>query len=170
MHQKIVIETGRLYLAEFKVSDARHMYRLNLDPEVLKYTGDPPFASVAEARDFLDRYDAYEKHGFGRWSVWLKEESAYIGWCGLKRNEEGLVDIGFRFFRDRWNQGFATESARACLEYGFGQLQLDRIVGRADLANKASIRVLEKIGMRFWKEDSFEGIGEGVYYVIERKK
>lgn len=168
MHQKIVIETDRLYLTEFQLSDAEHMYRLNLDPEVLKYTGDPPFASVEEASAFLERYDAYEKHGFGRWSVWLKEESVYIGWCGLKRNEEGLVDIGFRFFRDRWNQGFATESARACLEYGFGQLQLDRIVGRADRANKASIRVLEKIGMRFWKEDSFEGIGEGVYYAIER--
>lgn len=167
MQNKIIIETNRLLLTEFQPSDAEHMYRLNLDPEVLKYTGDPPFVSVEEAREFLQNYSAYKKHGFGRWSVWLKSNKEYIGWCGLKRNEEGLVDIGFRFFRDRWNQGFATESAKACLDYGFTTLKLQQIIGRADLENKASIRVLEKIGMKFWKEDAFEGIGNGVYYKIE---
>ena len=166
MQKRIIIETERLLLTEFSPSDAEHMYRLNLDPEVIKYTGDPPFESVEEAREFLENYSAYKKHGFGRWSVWLKPEEEYIGWSGLKRNKEGLVDIGFRFFRSHWNRGFATESAKACLEYGFSKLKLKEIIGRADLENQASVRVLEKIGLSFWKEDAFEGIGNGVYYRI----
>lgn len=170
MQRKIVLETNRLRLSEFHPGEAEYMYQLNLDPEVIRYTGDEPFTSVEEARTFLKSYDAYERHGFGRWSVWLRSENAYIGWCGLKRNEEAFVDIGFRFFRDRWNQGFATEAARACLDYGFRQLQLKEIIGRADPDNKGSIRVLEKIGMTFWKTGVCEGIHDAVYYRITSAK
>lgn len=165
---EIIIETPRLALKEFQLSDARHMYELNLDPEVLKYTGDPPFVSLEEAASFLKNYQDYEKNGFGRWSVFLKPQMEYVGWSGLKLNEEKLVDIGFRFSRRYWNQGFATESARACLKYGFEDLQLKKIVGRAAKANLASIRVLQKIGMTYWKDAPFEGVEDAVYYVIEK--
>ncbi|MCO6490065.1 MAG: GNAT family N-acetyltransferase [Phaeodactylibacter sp.] len=161
MTGKYILETPRLLLREFAEDDAPHFFELNEDPEVVRYTGDPPFASIEEARQFLSDYDQYEKYGYGRWAVLLKAESAgsgpsWIGWCGLKYIPElDETDIGFRFFRRYWGRGYATEAARACLEYGFRELRLKRIVGRVMKENTASVRVLEKIGLEFWKEFDF---------------
>ena len=161
----IILETPRLLLREFQEEDAPFFYELNEDPEVVRYTGDPPFDSVESARFFLRSYDQYEKYGYGRWAVLLKPNNEWIGWCGLKHQPElGETDIGFRFFRRYWGQGYATESARACLDYGFNTLGLKRVVGRAMKDNKASIRVLEKIGLEFWKEFDFEA-HPGLLYV-----
>ena len=161
MKDTYLLETPRLLLREFRQEDAPHFFALNEDPEVVRYTGDPPFASLEEARQFLLDYDQYEKYGYGRWAVLRKPERGegrpqWIGWCGL-RYVPGLdeTDIGFRFFRRYWRQGYATEAARACLDFGFDQLGLKRIVGRAMKENGASIRVLEKIGLEFWKEFDF---------------
>ena len=162
------METPRLILREFDVSDADKMYLLNLDPEVIRFTGDKPFASVKSARDFLAGYQDYRKNGFGRWAVILKKGNGFIGWCGLKRNEEGFVDLGFRFFKSVWNRGFATESAEACIEYGFSRLSLSEIIGRVARDNRASVRVLEKLNMTFWKTGACEGIPDALYYRITR--
>ena len=161
---KKILETERLILREFEISDAKKMWELNSDPEVIQYTGDPPFVSVDHARKFLSEYGDYEKNGYGRWAVIEKTSNKFIGWCGLKLNEEGLIDIGFRFFKKVWNRGYATESAKACLEYGFNILNLDEIIGRAARENRVSIRVLEKLNMSYWKEESCEGIHEAIYY------
>lgn len=163
---KKILETARLTLREFTPADAAAMYALNLDPEVLRYTGDMPFESEEEAASFLKNYREYEKNGFGRWAVLTKAEGVFIGWCGLKRNEEGMVDLGFRFFRAHWNKGYATEAARACLKFGFEKCGLEKIVGRAARANAASVRVLEKIGMTFWKNAPCRGLEDSVYYLI----
>ena len=63
---KVIIETPRLLLREFHLSDAEKMYELNSDPEVIKYTGDPPFKSVVETKEFLNQYKDYERNGYGR--------------------------------------------------------------------------------------------------------
>ena len=159
-----VIETPRLILREFALKDAQRMWELNADPEVIKFTGNEPFESVEAAKEFLRNYTHYCKWGYGRWAVVDKRRDLFIGWCGLKRNEEHWIDIGFRFFRDEWDKGFATEAAMACLNYGFVDLRMDEIVGRSSIENKASIRVLEKIGMEFWKTGHCDGIGECLYY------
>jgi len=170
MKNNCIFETPRLLLREFREEDAPYFFDLNEDPEVVRYTGDPPFASLEDARRFLKDYDQYEKYGYGRWAVLIKGQSqggppAWAGWCGLKYIPElDETDIGFRFFRRYWGRGYATESARACLEYGFGQLGLKQVVGRVMKDNKASIRVLEKIGMEFWKEFDFEE-HPGLYYI-----
>lgn len=151
--RKIILETPRLYLHEMTVLEAADAHELNADPEVIRYTGDPPFKDVAHARQFLLEYPDYRRHGYGRWAVRLKEDDTFLGWCGLKWTDEmGAADIGFRFHQRYWNKGFATESARACIEYGFSSLGSDFIIGRAMHDNKASIRVLEKTGMYYWKE------------------
>ena len=93
-----LLSTPRLLLREFSPSDAAAMYSLNSDPEVIRYTGDAPFESVQAAKTFLKSYNEYQNNGYGRWAVVLKESGAFIGWCGLKLNEENLVDLGFRFF------------------------------------------------------------------------
>lgn len=165
---KIVLQTKRLLLREFVLDDARDMFNLNSDPEVILYTGDQAFKSVDEAHLFLESYKEYKDNGFGRWAVLDKKRNVFIGWCGFKRNEEDLIDLGFRFFKKEWNKGFATEAAKATLSYGFGTLNFDRIIGRAAKDNVASLKVLEKLGMRYWKVDACHGITNALYYSLSQ--
>lgn len=171
LHQDMnpIIETNRLILHEFRVSDAKDFFRLNSDPDVLQHTGDSPFGSVSEASLFLKNYNDYKKNGFGRWAVTCKESNKYLGWCGLKLNEENFVDLGFRFFKNEWGKGYATESAKASLAYGFNQLNINEIIGRASSDNKASVKVLEKLQMKFWKHDNCKGIRNLRYYKLTKK-
>jgi len=170
MHLKLILKTDRLYLREFELEDDRSFFDLNADPEVLKFTGDRAFQSVTHAREFIRNYKNYEQDGFGRWAVVLKKDDAFIGWCGLKQNpeENNLIDLGYRIFRKHWNQGYTSEAARACLAHGFGKLAMSEIIARADFYNKASIRVMEKIGMSYWKEEKTGVHGRTVYYKISK--
>ncbi|MCG8574708.1 MAG: GNAT family N-acetyltransferase [Flavobacteriales bacterium] len=163
---KNIITTDRLDLREFSLEEAPLMVDLNADPEVMKYTGDVAFSSVEDAENLIRNYDQYKRFGFGRWSVYLKESGEFIGWCGLKQHEDGMIDLGYRFFQNQWGKGYATESSIACIDYGFNQLKMEEIVGRTAKANIPSIRVLEKAGMVFWKEAPCEGIENSVYYKI----
>ena len=165
-----ILETERLYLREITIEDAENAYLLNLDPEVVKYTSDEPFENVECARTFLKNYDHYKKYGFGRWAVINKTDNEFLGWCGLKYTEElDEFDIGFRFFKKHWNKGYATESAKACLELGFKKFEMPKIVGRAMKENFGSIKVLEKIGLKYYKPFDFDGEA-GVIYLIENRK
>lgn len=83
-------------------------------------------------------------------------------------NEEKQVDLGFRFFQKEWGKGYATEAATASLEIGFNHFQIEEIIGRASIDNVPSIKVLEKIGMRFWKKDSCKGIENAAYYRLNK--
>lgn len=145
-----VLETERCRLREMTPEDGAALFELNNDPEVIRYTGDGPFESVEAATRFLEKYDAYPRYGMGRWLVERKEDQAVLGWCGLKfLPDENQVDLGYRFFRKYWGKGYATETARHCVDFGFERLHLDRIIGRSAIANMASVHVLEKCGLKF---------------------
>ena len=162
------IKTERLYLRELNIEDARDFFLLNEDPEVIQYTGDGPFDDVKAAEHFLRHYKPYQKYGYGRWAMIRKTDQAFLGWCGLKYSPDlDETDLGFRLYRKYWNQGYATEAAHASLAYGFKKKGLTMIVGRAMKVNGASIRVLEKVGMVYWKEYDFDG-RPGVYYRIDK--
>jgi len=162
----MILETQRCYLRKLSVDDAQFFYDLNADPEVIKYTGDKSFNTLSEAKSFLQDYNQYELYGFGRWVVINKETHDFLGWCGLKYAADlDEIDLGFRFFRKYWNQGYATETAQACLTYGFNTLNIDKIVGRAMEANEASVKVLKKIGMKFVGKFEFH-LHDGVLYEI----
>lgn len=164
----IILETNRLLLRELTSDDTEDFYRLNLNPNVIRYTGNSSFKSIEEAREFLENYKDYQVNGYGRWAVILKDSNQFLGWCGLKLGEmENETDIGFRFFEEEWNKGYATESANACLHYGFEKLNLKRIIGRAMKENKASIKVLQKIGLEYEKEAELDG-KPAVIYTIEK--
>lgn len=166
---KTILETERCYLRELSVDDAQSFYDLNADPEVVKYTGDKPFQNVFEAKSFLENYNQYELYGYGRWAVISKSDNEFLGWCGLRFMPDlDGVDLGYRFFRKYWNQGYATETAKACVEYGFNNLKLTKIVGRSMEDNVGSVKVLEKVGMTFVGKFDFD-LHEGVLYQIENK-
>lgn len=162
------LETERTIMRKLTKEDATHFYTLNLDEEVLKYTGDKPFENLQASVDFLTNYDQYEKYGVGRLAVIDKETSEFLGWCGLKFSEDkNEYDIGFRFYKKHWNKGFATETAKKCLDFGFNKLKIEKIVGRAMTENIGSIKVLEKIGMTLKENFDFEG-QKGVIYELKR--
>ena len=166
---KEILKTERLLLRELNPDDAENFYKLNLNPNVIKYTGNSAFKDIDEAKEFLENYQDYKLNGFGRWAVINKSNNKFLGWCGLKYDQNlDETDIGFRFFEEHWNKGFATESAKACIDYGFENLNLKSIIGRAMSENFASIKVLEKIGLKIEREFDFDENNKGVIYKIEK--
>lgn len=146
---KVKLETARLYLREFTLADAALLYEMHQDPEITRYTGDPvPWSSVKQAEKIIADIilPQYEK-GIGRWAAHLKENNKFIGWCGLK-DIGGEVDLGYRYLQKYWGKGYATEAAKAVLQYGIDK-KIPNIIGRADKENEASVKVLEKIGLTF---------------------
>jgi RimJ/RimL family protein N-acetyltransferase len=162
----IIAETERLFLREITLEDSENVYLLNLDPDVIKYTGDNSFENIEEAKDFLIKYDHYKKYGFGRWAVINKEDNDFLGWCGLKYSVDvNEYDIGFRLFKKYWNKGYATEAAQKCLDLGFSKFKMSTIVGRTMKENQASITVLKKIGLTYLKSFDFDGKPGEVYKI-----
>jgi len=167
---KHILETDRLVLREFEVEDSNNFYELNLNPKVIQYTGDKAFQNIRATEKFLKNYSDYKLNGFGRWAVIDKSNEDFLGWCGLKYVEKlNETDIGFRFFEKHWNKGFATESAEACLKFGFEKLNLKTVIGRAMAENFASLKVLEKLGMKYEKEFNFDE-HKGLIYRIENNQ
>jgi RimJ/RimL family protein N-acetyltransferase len=164
----IVLETERLILRTFTMDDAKLLYELNLDPNVIRYTFDP-IKDIEHAKEVLGKtiLPQYALYNHGRWAVHLKPDLEFIGWCGLKaRPERNEIDLGYRFKKRSWGKGYATEAAFACIKYGFEKLNLPRIVGRAIMANENSFRVLEKCGMTYIGEETVDGYLHKTYEVL----
>ena len=168
----VVIHTERTILREFVEDDVSAFFTLGNHPEIVRFTADPGggFRNLEHARDMLISHPIadYAKYGFGRLAVVHREDDRVIGFCGLKYLEEfGEPDLGYRLHPDYWGQGLATETARAAMNWGFEKLELDRIMALVLPANTASIRVLEKLGMKL--TDTIDYSGESAYrYVIHR--
>ena len=148
---KMVLETDRLFLREYVEDDAEALFRLNSDPEVSRFTPNGRLLNVEQAREILLAHPIadYRKYGFGRWACILKSTGEQIGFAGLKYLEEfGEVEIGYRLMRAQWGFGFATEAAIAAVRFGFADLALKHIIGLVMPENIASVRVLEKTGLR----------------------
>ena len=170
MTSEYLFESERLRYRPFAERDAAALFELNSNAEVLRYTGDVPFADEADALAFVRAYNHYETAGFGRWIVELKSTGEVIGWAGLKHSPElDEIDVGCRYFQHLWGQGFGTESVLACLKFGFEQLELERIVARAMQNNMGSVRMLEKAGMTFLEPRDFDGF-PGVVYELHRQQ
>jgi len=153
-------ETERLLLRPHTLDDIEPSYQMNLDEKVSRYTGDNGVVSREEIERRIkeDVLGDYEKHGYGRFALELKDTGEFIGFAGLKYLEDlKEVDLGYRLKSIYWGKGFATEAAWACLEFGFEVLDLKRIIAMLLPENNASIRVLEKLGFCFEKETIKDG-------------
>jgi RimJ/RimL family protein N-acetyltransferase/protein tyrosine phosphatase (PTP) superfamily phosphohydrolase (DUF442 family) len=147
----IRLETSRLLLREFEMSDKDACHAYGSDPEVVRFMTWGP-NSPEQTRDYLQRVtrsEGEERRTF-ELALVLREENVLIGGVGMRirsaEHREG--DIGYVLHRQYWNRGLVTEAARRMLDFGFDVLGLHRIFATADTENKASLRVMEKIGMR----------------------
>src|SRR5882762_3608868 len=129
----IILQTPRLYLRQFTVNDATLIQQLNSDPEVLKYLHEPLLESEEHAKTILTTIILPQyQNNLGRWAIHTKDNNEFIGWCGLKYLiETDEIDLGYRLIKSAWGKGFALEAAQYCLDYGFNQLHLKTITGRA---------------------------------------
>lgn len=164
------MQTTRFILREFQPEDAIHLFQMNEDWNCIKYTGDVAFKNQEAAENFIKNYDHYQKYGFGRWTVLDKVSGEFLGWCGLKYDEElHEYDLGFRFLKKHWGKGFATEASVFCLKLGFEKFNIPEIVGRVMPENLVSIKVLEKLGM-IYKETRTKNEVEWLILSIKNKR
>ncbi len=151
--------TERLQHRAFTPDDAEAFFAINSNPEVMRYTGEPPLESLGAARRAIVDYPDFDEVGYGRWACVLRDTQAVIGFCGLKYLPDlDEVDVGYRFLPEYWGRGLATEACIASLDFGFNTLRLDQIIAMVIPENAASIRVLEKSGMQFDDDILYDGI------------
>ena len=160
-----VLETPRLRLRRMTRDDADNLLGIFADPEAMRFY--PATKDRRETEAWIDRnLRSYEEHGIGLWIVEAKETGRFVGQCGLTMQEvEGAwePEIGYLFLREYWGQGYATEAAAACLDYGFTQRGYERITCLAGVPNLPSRRVAERLGMRLEREVERRGIRMCVY-------
>lgn len=152
-------ETRRLRHRAFVIDDADAFLDLNSHPDVMRYTGEPALSSIEQAAEAIETYPDFECVGFGRWASVLKETQTVVGFCGLKYLPEfDLVDVGYRYLPEYWGQGLATEACSAAVHFGLHVLGLERVFAFVMPQNIASIRVLEKSGLRYDAKVIYDGI------------
>ena len=170
----IHIETDRFILRDIEESDVEGIFELDSDPEVHTYLGTPPIQTLEEAHGII-RYirKQYTENGIGRWAVIDKESSDFVGWTGLKyeqelRSEFDYYDIGYRLRKKYWGQGIASLTATESLRYGFEQMGLDEICGAAEIEHKVSNHILQKIGLTYVERFVFEGTPANFYRITKK--
>lgn len=169
------IETPRLILRDLLPADEEAMFRLNADPDVMRYVG-KPLVHIDEARGAIAFIRSqYEKNGIGRWAVVEKESNEFIGWAGLKLMKEPVnghvdyYDVGYRFMKQHWGKGYATEATCAALQYAWDVLKLECVCAIADAGNGASIAVLKKVGFMPGNTFQFDGT-EHIWFSLNRSE
>jgi RimJ/RimL family protein N-acetyltransferase len=147
-----VLETARLTVRRLTVEDAPFILKLVNEPSWLRFIGDRGVRNLEDARGYILKgpIEMYGRYGFGLYLTELKTDGTPIGMCGLiKRESLKDVDIGFAFLPAYWGKGYAYEAAAAVLEHGRSAFALSRIVAITSPDNISSIKLLEKIGLRF---------------------
>lgn len=152
------IRTARLTLRDWRESDREPWAALNADPEVREHF--PSVLTRAESDAAFDRIaPGLDSRGWGLWAVDL--DGRFLGFTGLSEATfeapfTPATEIGWRFARHAWGQGYATEAARAVLDHAFGELGLDEVVSFTATTNLPSMRVMERIGMTRDPGEDFE--------------
>jgi RimJ/RimL family protein N-acetyltransferase len=173
----ILLRTARLTLRRFTEADAANLFALHADPEVIRHTsawfegGGRPVDFDTVVRRTLPGFLArYERDGaFAFWAADDLQSGVFQGWFQFSpAATPGQVELGYRLRKAVWGQGLATEGARALVECGFEDLGVARVVASALLANPASIRVMEKVGLRRLNEFLHDPGGPAVTYALDR--
>ena len=144
------LQTERLRLRLFTLADVPIMFELNSDPEIIKYAEATPTRDLPEARQRLEQGPLadYEKYGYGRFAVELKETGKVIGFCGIKYLPEiDLPEVGYRYLKEYWGRGIGTEAARVCVDFARDDLKIKKLVALILPENTGSIKIAEKLGM-----------------------
>lgn len=148
---RLITETERLIIREMTTDDAAFVLALINTPKFHRYIADRGIRTIEEAKPYIEeRFLAnYRQHGYSMYAVCLKDGTP-IGNCGFVcRDTLPGPDIGFAFLPDHEGKGYGEESSRALLRYGREELGFSEVFAITSLDNDASVRLLEKLGLRF---------------------
>ena len=154
-----IIETSRTILRKFTMDDLENVAAIFSNPRVMKYLGlNGQPVSRDETREILESIIRFwQTKGYGRMAVISKKNNKLIGVAGL-RYYEGDAELFYLLDEPYWGKGLATEIGKAILEYGFEKFDFPRIIAVTRPANAATLRVLDKLGLSFEKEDTVQGV------------
>lgn len=163
------METERLFFRRYEAADKSHLINLFTDAEVMKYVGDGVMTEAQAEVWWRKLFAKFYPQNLRIWAVFTKADARYVGHAGIYPRPSRKDDWEFVYFlkKDDWGKGFATEIARAIIEYGFEQLNLSEVFTSVDDEHTASIRVMEKAGMKF---NRYEFDEDGRYSVYSAKK
>jgi len=165
------IETERLILRKVLATDLAGMFALDSNPEVHKYLGNKPITEKEQAVKAIELLQQqYKERGIARWAVIHKKTNEFMGWAGIKYLNESeqmnglynVYELGYRFIPKFWGKGYATEASQAWVDYMFSQTEVKSLYAAADIPNKGSVNVLQKVGFEITDEFVFEWKGEKV--------
>ncbi|HEV2305883.1 MAG TPA: GNAT family N-acetyltransferase [Candidatus Acidoferrales bacterium] len=147
------LETERLWLSPWSDADLENARPIFTDPDVMRYINGGFALPDDEVRRAIARQQNYfSTRGFCLWKLLLKPEGRFIGFCGLQPVElDGAneIEIGWRLVKEHWGCGLATEAAAEALRDAVSRARLSRVIAIAMPGNRASLRVMEKLGMKF---------------------
>ena len=150
----MLLQTNRLIIEHFKESDICDWAKIESDADVRRFI-DGKVLSFEEARKYVKmNIRQYQKIGYGRYAVRLKEKGNLIGMCGFLKENYG-IDFGYRYSKIIWGKGIGFEAAKTVLNYGFSELGFGKVVGLTAEKNFGSIRILEKLGFKLQEKFLF---------------
>ena len=170
-----MIETKRLFIRNLNEKDLDDLGLILKDDETM-YAYEWAFSDDEVLSWMEKQFSRYRDHGFGLWAVVLKDTGAMIGQCGLTIQEwkgADVLEVGYLFNKAYWHHGYATEAARACLEYAFEKLDAERVSSIIRTTNTASLNVARRNGMHAvdFSSRHYRGCDmEHVRYQITRKQ
>ncbi|MEV7794202.1 GNAT family protein [Streptomyces sp. NPDC087512] len=144
-----VLCTARLRLRPFTAADANPLFALHSNTHVMRYWDSPPWTDRARAERFLTMCQKLADEGTGaRVAIERASDGVFVGWCVLAEwnPDYRSASLGYCLDEAMWGHGYATEAARALLQWAFDTLDVNRVQAETDTRNVASARVLEKIG------------------------
>ncbi len=161
------LETDRLWLCPWEAADVAAARPIFGDPEVMRYiNGGVPCSDDQIRESIFRQQNHFRSRGFCLWKLLLKSDARLIGDCGLQPLElDGVseVEIGWRLAKDQWGQGFATEAAHAALQHAVEHAHLERVIAIAMPENRASLCIMEKLGMNYERATQKDGFPIVVY-------
>jgi [ribosomal protein S5]-alanine N-acetyltransferase len=159
----ILIESERLIIKAPSESDFENFYAQQSDADVMKYIGRGVRSSEEVRKGLAKSISHYEKHGFTFGPVFEKASGRCVGQAGLiylaYDDTQDDIEVGYRFIKECWGKGYATEISRALVTWAFAHLAIKKCVGIIQPQNEGSRHVLEKIGMHY--------VGKATYYGID---
>lgn len=165
-----VFLTDRLKIRPLNRDDGELLFELSRNPNVMRHINGGKTLSEAETKADLQKRLGALTDIFGYWMIESTKTGNFIGWVALKKlDQTDKIEIGYRLLEEHWGNGYASEAAAMLLKYAFHTLNLDEVVAVALEENERSLRVLQKLGLRFVKKAKFYGF-KCCYYRLKREE
>ena len=164
-----MLETERLGLRLLTITDIEHLEALDSDPEVKKYFPSGGHKSRLETETMIKKFIGFHTElGLPGFVIFEKETGNFVGRCGFGVMDDDEIEVGYVLHKTFWGKGYATEVLNVVLEWARSNIKSDYIIALAVVDNNASLRVMQKCGMQYYKTDVAKG-DTCIYYRIPNR-